>query len=411
MKTISPIAWIRKVAVALLAVLCLASPAWAGKYASIVIDMETGQVLHDREADELRHPASLTKVMTLYLVFDAIESGKLKLTDRLPVSKAASRAQPSKLGLKSGSTIKVEDAIRALVTKSANDVAIVIAEKLGGGSEAKFVAKMNAKAKELGMLNTTFRNASGLPDRKQVTTARDMAKLAEAVYIDHKNRYNYFSLSSFSWGKRKYMNHNELLRRVDGVDGIKTGFTNASGYNLMASAERGGRRVIAVMLGGSTGRSRDAHVADLIEAAYLELGGAPAGEDDLRSRIAFGDRIATTPSSADDLALAQLRRLQEPDAALVASLDDDSAYSEEGTTEDEIDAQEVAEGDSEAPEDPIGALIDASPAKGSLETAAYGSTPVTTPVTGPSPDAIVVTSELAANPAPGAFAPLALPLN
>lgn len=411
MKTISPIAWIRKVAVALLAVLCLASPAWAGKYASIVIDMETGQVLHDREADELRHPASLTKVMTLYLVFDAIESGKLKLTDRLPVSKAASRAQPSKLGLKSGSTIKVEDAIRALVTKSANDVAIVIAEKLGGGSEAKFVAKMNAKAKELGMLNTTFRNASGLPDKKQVTTARDMAKLAEAVYIDHKNRYNYFSLSSFSWGKRKYMNHNELLRRVDGVDGIKTGFTNASGYNLMASAERGGRRVIAVMLGGSTGRSRDAHVADLIEAAYLELGGAPAGEDDLRSRIAFGDRIATTPSSADDLALAQLRRLQEPDAALVASLDDDSAYSEEGTTEDEIDAQEVAEGDSEAPEDPIGALIDASPAKGSLETAAYGSTPVTTPVTGPSPDAIVVTSELAANPAPGAFAPLALPLN
>lgn len=406
MKTISPIAWIRKVAVALLATLCLAAPAWAGKYASIVIDMETGQVLHDREADELRHPASLTKVMTLYLVFDAIESGKLKLTDRLPVSKAASRAQPSKLGLKSGSTIKVEDAIRALVTKSANDVAIVIAEKLGGGSETKFVAKMNAKAKELGMLNTTFRNASGLPDKKQVTTARDMAKLAEAVYMDHKNRYNYFSLSSFSWGKRKYMNHNELLKRVAGVDGIKTGFTNASGYNLMASAERGGRRVIAIMMGGSTGRSRDAHVADLIEAAFLELGGAPAGDDDLRTRIAFGDRVSTTPSTADDLALAQLRRLQEPDAALVASLDDDSAYSDEGTTEDEIDAQEVAEGDSEPAEDPIGALIDASPATTSLEAASYGSTPVV----GPSPDAIMVTSELGANPAPGALAPLALPV-
>ncbi len=405
MKTISPIAWIRKVAVALLATLCLAAPAWAGKYASIVIDMETGQVLHDREADELRHPASLTKVMTLYLVFDAIESGKLKLTDRLPVSKAASRAQPSKLGLKSGSTIKVEDAIRALVTKSANDVAIVIAEKLGG-SETKFVAKMNAKAKELGMLNTTFRNASGLPDKKQVTTARDMAKLAEAVYLDHKNRYNYFSLSSFSWGKRKYMNHNELLKRVAGVDGIKTGFTNASGYNLMASAERGGRRVIAVMMGGSTGRSRDAHVADLIEAAFLELGGAPAGDDDLRNRIAFGDRVNTTPSTADDLALAQLRRLQEPDAALVASLDDDSAYTDEGTTEDEIDAQEVAEGDSEPAEDPIGALIDASPATTPLEAASYGSTPVV----GPSPDAIMVTSELGANPAPGALAPLALPV-
>ena len=411
MKTISPIAWIRKVAVALLAMLCFAAPAWAGKYASIVIDMETGQVLHDREADELRHPASLTKVMTLYLVFDALESGKLKLTDRLPVSKAASRAQPSKLGLKSGSTIKVEDAIRALVTKSANDVAIVIAEKLGGGSETKFVAKMNTKAKELGMLNTTFRNASGLPDKKQVTTARDMAKLAEAVYMDHKNRYNYFSLSSFSWGKRKYMNHNELLKRVAGVDGIKTGFTNASGYNLMASAERNGRRVIAIMLGGSTGRSRDAHVADLIEAAFLELGGAPDSEDDLRTRIAFGGRVSTTPTTADDLALAQLRRLQEPDAALVASLDDESAYTDEGTTEDDIDASEVAEGDSEPLEDPIAALIDASPATTSLEPASYGSTSVTTPVTGPSADAIVVTSELGANPAPGALAPLALPLS
>ena len=412
MKTISPIAWIRKVAVALLAVLCLASPAWAGKYASIVVDLETGQVLHDREADELRHPASLTKVMTLYLVFDALESGKLKLSDKLPVSKAASRAQPSKLGLKSGSTIKVEDAIRALVTKSANDVAIVIAEKLGGGSETKFVAKMNAKAKELGMLNTTFRNASGLPDKKQVTTARDMAKLGEAVYMDHKNRYNYFAVSSFTWGKRKYMNHNELLKRVEGVDGIKTGFTNASGYNLMASAERGGRRVIAIMMGGSTGRSRDAHVADLIEAAFLELGGAPAGEDDLRNRIAFGDRIATTPSTADDLALAQLRRLQEPDAQLVASLDDDSAYSDEGTTEDEIDAQEVSEGDSEALEDPIGALIDASPGLANIEAApaSYGSTPVETPATA-SADAILITSELGSNPAPGALAPLSLPLN
>jgi D-alanyl-D-alanine carboxypeptidase len=387
--------------------LCLAAPAWAGNYASIVIDLETGQVLHDRDADEPRHPASLTKVMTLYLVFDALESGKLKLTDRMTVSKAASRAQPSKLGLKSGTTIKVEDAIRALVTKSANDVAIVIAEKLGG-SETKFVAKMNAKAKELGMLNTTFRNASGLPDKKQITTARDMAKLAEAVYLDHKNRYNYFALSSFTWGKRKYMNHNELLKRVDGVDGIKTGFTNASGYNLMASAERGGRRVIAVMMGGSTGRSRDAHVADLIEAAFLEVGGAPLDADDLRTRIAFGDRGTT---SADDLALAQLRRLQEPDAALVASLDDDSAYADGGTTEDEIDAQEVSEGDGDALEDPIGALIDASPASTNLETApAYGATPVQTSATAPSPDAIVVTSELGANPAPGAFAPLALPL-
>lgn len=395
MKTISPIAWFRRAAIALAAVLCAASPAWASKYASIVVDMETGQVLHDRDADESRHPASLTKVMTLYLVFDAIESGKLKLSDRMPVSKAASRAQPSKLGLKSGSTIKVEDAIRALVTKSANDVAIVIAEKLGGGSEAKFVVKMNAKAKELGMNATTFRNASGLPDKKQVTTARDMAKLAEAIYMDHKNRYNYFSLSSFTWGKRKYMNHNELLKKVDGVDGIKTGFTNASGYNLMASAERGGRRVIAVMMGGTTGKSRDAHVRDLIEAAFLEIGGASATDDDLRTRIAFGSRGNV---SADDLALAQLRRLQEPDAALVAALDNDASFLDSGTTEEGNEAllEEVAEGDGEA-YDPIGELIDASPVSSGPAPAPIATTPVDTVATAlPAEDAIVITSEYGA---------------
>jgi D-alanyl-D-alanine carboxypeptidase len=390
METIPLIAWFRRATMALAAVLCAASPAWADKYASIVIDMENGQVLHDRAADEARHPASLTKVMTLYMVFDAIESGKLKLSERLTVSKAASRAQPSKLGLKAGSTIKVEDAIRALVTKSANDVAIVIAEKLGGGSEAKFVTKMNAKAKELGMNATTFRNASGLPDKKQITTARDMAKLAEAVYMDHKDRYNYFSLSSFTWGKRKYMNHNELLRKVDGVDGIKTGFTNASGYNLMASAERGGRRVIAIMLGGKTGKSRDAHVRDLIEAAFLEIGGGVVSDDDLRTRIAFGERGNV---SADDLALAQLRRLQEPDAALVASLDNDAFADAVGTTEegDESLLEEFSEGDGEG-YDPIGDLIEASPAP--APAAELAATPVPTPITTVAvEDAILVTSE------------------
>lgn len=404
MKTISPIAWIRRVALALLAALFMSAPAWAGKYASIVVDLETGQVLHDREADESRYPASLTKVMTLYLVFDAIDSGKLKLSERIPVSKAASRAQPSKLGLKSGSTIKVEDAIRALVTKSANDVAIVLAEKLGGGSETKFVAKMNAKAKELGMLNTKFRNASGLPDKQQITTARDMAKLGEAIYMDHKDRYKYFSLSSFTWGKRKYMNHNELLRKVDGVDGIKTGFTNASGYNLMASAERNGHRVIAIMLGGTTGRSRDAHVADLIEAAFMDITGVQvANADDIRSRIAFGDRAPAANTQADDLALAQLRRLQEPDAALVASLDDENAYADDvGTVEEGDEGIEVAEGDAADgdSDDPIGALIDASP----------GATPVQTPATAPNGQAIVVTSELGVHPAPNALDVLAQPV-
>jgi len=397
MKTISPIAWIRKAALVLALALLGSTPAWAGKYASIVIDLDTHQVMHARDADEQRHPASLTKVMTLYMVFDALDAGKLKLSDKMPVSKAASRAQPSKLGLKAGTTIKVEDAIRALVTKSANDVAIVFAEKLGG-TEAKFVVKMNKKAEELGMQSTTFRNSSGLPDKKQVTTARDMAKLAEAVYADHKDRYNYFSLSSFTWKKRKYTNHNALLKKVAGVDGIKTGFTNASGYNLMASAERGGRRVIAIMLGGSTGRSRDQHVADLLEAAFMEISGVPAG-DDLRARIAFGDR---GNASADDLALAQLRKLTDADAALVSANDPElvaELTDEIGSTEESEDAfEEVAEGDGEAADqadDPIGALIEASPA-----TTQLGSTPiVSTQTVVPASEAILITSEVAAGSA------------
>lgn len=391
MKTITPIAWIRKVAVLLAAAFLAATPAWAnGKYASIVIDLETHQVLHDRSADESRHPASLTKVMTLYLVFDALDSGKLKLSERMKVSKLASKQQPSKLGLKAGATIKVEDAIRALVTKSANDVAVVFAERLGG-TEAKFVAKMNAKADELGMSATTFRNASGLPDKKQITTARDMAKLAEAIYEDHKNRYNYFSLPSFTWNKRKYANHNELLRKVAGVDGIKTGFTNASGYNLMASAERGGHRVIAVMLGGTTGRSRDQHVADLLEAAFLDINGVPA-DDDLRTRIAFGERGMT--SSADQLAMAQLRKMTDTDAALTSATDPTlvaAAEEESGTTEEGEDAfEQVAEGDAaDAADDPIGALIEASPGSG-----APGATPVaSTQTIVPASEAILITSQ------------------
>ena len=419
MKTLFPISWVRAGLLALAALVMSAAPAWADKYASIVIDMETGQVLHDRAADEPRHPASLTKVMTLYMVFDAIDQGKLKLSDRMTVSKAASRAQPSKLGLKPGTTIKVEDAIRALVTKSANDVAIVIAEKLGG-TEAKFVVRMNAKAKELGMLHTTFRNASGLPDRKQLTTARDMARLGEAIYMDHKDRYNYFSLSSFTWNNRKHLNHNELLKSVEGVDGIKTGFTNASGYNLLASAERDGRRVMAVMMGGSTGKSRDRHVADLIEAAFLEMSGAPATDDDLRVRIAFGAR---GNASADDLALAQLRKLQDPDAALVsardpaliAGLDDESAYSEDGSTEeDEVGFEGVAEGDSEgAQPDPIGDLIGTAAA---VDPAAFdpnvvASTPVPAALP-PAETAIIVTSEVPAGVAPSTTSldQLALPV-
>lgn len=362
MRTFSQVSWIRAVLFALAAIVWSASPAFADKYAAVVVNMDTGQVLHDRNGDAPRYPASLTKVMTLYLVFEALDSGKLDLSDRMKVSRAAARAQPSKLGLKEGATIKVDDAIRALVTKSANDVAIVIAEKLDG-TEAKFVAQMNAKAKELGMLSTTFRNSSGLPDSKQVTTARDMARLGEAIYMDHRNRYSYFSLPSFTWSNRKHLNHNELLKSVAGVDGIKTGFTNASGYNLMASAERDGQRVLAIMMGGKTGRARDNHVADLIEAAFLDLNGATMMAGDIREQLAFG---AYGDASADDLALAQLRRLQQGDLALteldIFDSNEDSGragFLEVSTEEDEMayDSRPQGDGDDNSG-DPIGDLIE-----------------------------------------------------
>ena len=213
MKTPSGLDLRRFAGLVLLAALAGASPAFAAKYASIVVDMDSAQVLHARNADDERYPASLTKVMTLYMVFDAVKSGEVKLSERLPVSKHAAAQAPSKLGLKAGATIKVEDAIRALVTKSANDVAVVVAERLGG-SESKFARQMTAKGKELGLEHTTYRNASGLPDPLQITTARDLAKLAEAVYRDHHEYYRYFSTPDFVWAKRHNKNHNTLLSKV-----------------------------------------------------------------------------------------------------------------------------------------------------------------------------------------------------
>ncbi|MEL6258355.1 MAG: D-alanyl-D-alanine carboxypeptidase family protein, partial [Pseudomonadota bacterium] len=254
------------------------------KYASIVIDVETDQVLHARHADALRYPASLTKVMTLYMVFDALKAGELSLHERLPVSYKASRQPPSKLGLKPGHSITVDQAVRALIAKSANDVAVVVAERLGA-SEERFAALMTVKAATLGMHSTRFFNASGLPDARQVSTARDLSRLAEAMIDDHPEYYAYFSTPSFYWNGRTYKNHNKLLADVPGVDGLKTGYTRASGYNLMTSATRDGQRVIAVMLGGRSARVRNAHVEDLVETAFAALG--PSESPTLRAKLSF----------------------------------------------------------------------------------------------------------------------------
>ncbi len=267
-----PFYWLRSGRLAALvaaAVLCLGVSAnrALADYAAIVVDQTTGEVIHESGADEQNYPASLTKMMTLYMVFSAINNGRLKLDTALSVSASAATQPPSKVGLKDGDTIRVEDAILALVTKSANDVAVVVAEALAG-SEERFAEAMTTRARALGMTQTTFRNASGLPDPKQISSARDLARLAIALRRDHPSYYKYFSTAVFDYNGLSFTNHNKLLGRYDGADGIKTGFTQASGFNLVASAERDGRRLVAVVLGGDNARQRDRQVMKLLDGAF-----------------------------------------------------------------------------------------------------------------------------------------------
>lgn len=249
----------------------LAAPAQAqDRYAAIVVDARTNEVLLEDQADDARYPASLTKMMTLYMIFEALERGELTMDTRLTASRNASRQPPSRLGLRRGDTITVEQAIRALVVQSANDVATMVGERLGG-SEARFAAAMTSRARELGLTDTRFANASGLPDVRHRTTARDMARLAQALWRDFPEHYHVFQTPSFAWRRSAGRNHNRLLGQVNGVDGIKTGYTRASGFNLATMAERNGRRVIVVVLGGETAAARDAQVAYLVEGAYEEF--------------------------------------------------------------------------------------------------------------------------------------------
>ena len=231
--------------------------------ASIVVDGNTGAVLQASNPDAARHPASLTKIMTLYLLFERLDAGKIKLDTPLKVSDHAADQDPTKLDLKSGQTIPVEDAIKGVVTRSANDAAVVIAESLGG-SEDEFAKLMTQKAHALGMSRTTYVNASGLPDDDQITTARDQALLGRAIQDRFPRYYKYFSLPAFVYHGVAIRNHDHLLGQVEGVDGIKTGFTRASGFNLVTSVHRDGRYVVAVVLGGRSGFQRDAHMRELI---------------------------------------------------------------------------------------------------------------------------------------------------
>ena len=244
-----------------------AATAFRPVHAHVLMDAQTGRIIEAGNADVATYPASLTKMMTLLLTFEALEKGNLRLDQELPVSRHASNQKPSRLNLIPGTTIRVEEAILALTVKSANDAAVVLSEALGG-SEDRFAEMMTAKAHSLGMTNTTFRNASGLPNREQRTTARDMAKLARAVVNLPPQEYAYFARTRFDWNGTVIPGHNRLFGRVEGYDGIKTGFINLSGFNLAGSASRNGQRMIAVVLGGTTAKARDHEVAELLEKGF-----------------------------------------------------------------------------------------------------------------------------------------------
>lgn len=274
------------------------------RYASIVVDAETGKVLYARNPDTRRYPASLTKIMTLYMAFSALEEKRITMDTKFKVSHRAAGQAPSKLGLKAGSTIRVEDAILALVTKSANDAATVIAENLSG-TEIRFARDMTERARGLGMRKTQFRNASGLPNRRQLSTARDMALLGRAIMRDFPEYYKLFNTRSFTYGGRTYGNHNNLLHSYKGTDGIKTGYINASGFNLVASVERNGRRLVGVVFGGKSARSRDSHMADLLDRSfggatvYANQGGVTPADRTLRAKI---EKPLLPPATASQVA-------------------------------------------------------------------------------------------------------------
>lgn len=240
------------------------------RYSSIVIDARTGAMLSGVNIDEPRYPASLVKVMTIYMVFEAVRDRRITLDQYVPVSSHAASMSPTKLGLMPGTRITVEQAVLGLVTKSANDAAAALAELLGG-TEDRFAQMMTLRARALGMSNTRFENASGLPDLYQVTTARDMALMARRLMSDFPTQYRYFATEAFNWHGRTMHNHHQLLHSYPGADGLKTGYTNASGYNLITSAVRGGTRLIGVVMGGASGGERDLHMVSLLNDGFERL--------------------------------------------------------------------------------------------------------------------------------------------
>lgn len=303
MRTLSAF-WLRRIALALATITFVVSGNLSGnsafanaKYAGIVVDAKTGKTLYSYKADAIRYPASLTKMMTMYMMFEAFSDGKMSKQTRIRMSKYAASKPPSKLHIKAGRSIAAEHAVYALATKSANDVAAAVAEHLGG-TEGNFAKMMTRKARQLGMENTTFKNASGLTSRGQLTTARDMARLGVALREHFPQYYKYFETRNFKYAGKNYRNHNRLLGQIRGVDGIKTGYTRASGFNLVSSVQSGNRSIVAVVLGGRSGKSRNEQMAKLIKQ-YLPK----ASRGSKRQLVASRESSSFVVASASDLRL------------------------------------------------------------------------------------------------------------
>lgn len=301
-----------------------ASPAQAG-YAHFIMDANTGKVLASRNADVLNHPASLTKMMTLYLTFEALHAGRLRWDQKITMSKNGAAVIPSKLYVRQGQTFTVREAVSGMIVKSANDMAEGMGDHIGG-SEAKFAAMMTRKARQLGMSKTVFRNASGLPSKSQVTTARDMARLGLALQRDFPKEYGLFAMESFSFRGKRIRGHNNLMYRYNGMDGIKTGYTNASGFNLVSAINDKGRRVVGVVLGGKTARSRDAQMATLLDKAMPQASRSRNTEQLVASAnvSATATRTFDAPPAAVPLPMFAERRA-DPVAMQIATANDQVA--------------------------------------------------------------------------------------
>lgn len=296
--------------------------ALAAQYAAIVIDADSGRVILDENSSARTYPASLTKIMTLYLVFDAVKAGRLSFDQQIPVSARAAGQPPSKLGLRAGASIRVRDAVMSVITRSANDMAMALAEAVGG-SEQRFAAAMTARARQIGMTGTVFRNPSGLPDDDQHTSARDMAKLGIAMMRDHPDYYPYFATQNWRYAGTVIRNHNRMLGRYRGVNGIKTGYIKASGFNLVVSVERNGRHLVGVIFGGKSARSRDDQMIGLLDRAFARLDQAPQAV--AQADVILPNRVAASAMADADPPEPVLRPDGPEDATETVAFADMSA--------------------------------------------------------------------------------------